>query len=182
MEAKEFEVEVVYRQRTIYRVRAADQEAAKRIGVSHWQNAEASAVAGYDWCEIESIHATVANDPEREEQDGELVLRFLKERERLIMRLGGGALAQSANDAISADQVASDLGWTRQNSTDGPGADVSRAARALEQLCREKKVVCFERPRVRTGERGEIRLYCTPGYLNCLSSELYSGARHADLT
>jgi len=182
MEAKEFEVEVVYRQRTIYRVTAADQEAAKRIGVSLWQKAEASEVAGYDWSEIESIHAAVANDSERQGQDAELVLRFLMERERLILRLGGGALAPSANDAISADQVASDLGWTRQNGSEGPNADVARAARALEQLCREKKVICFERSRVRTGERGEIRLYCTPNYLNRLSSDLNGGARRMDLT
>jgi len=182
MEAKEFEVEVVYRQRTIYRVRAADQESAKRMGASLWQNAEPGAVAGYDWCKIEGVEARIANDPAREQQDGELVLRFLKERERLIMRLGGAALAPSANDAISADQVAADLGWTRQNGTDNPRVDVLRATRALEQLCREKKVVCFERPRVRTGERGEIRLYCTPGYLNRLSAEMNGGAQRVDLS
>jgi hypothetical protein len=33
-------------------------------------------------------------------------------------------------------------------------------------------VVCFQRERVRAGERGEIRLYCTPEYLEALSSSV----------
>jgi hypothetical protein len=37
---------------------------------------------------------------------------------------------------------------------------------------RAKVLVCLQRQRVRVGERGEIRLYCTAEYLDELSAEL----------
>jgi len=68
--------------------------------------------------------------------------------------------------------VARLLGWTRSGDHGAPVLDVARAARALEQLCREHRVVCFERPHPRAGERGEIRLYCTPAHLDRLRALL----------
>jgi hypothetical protein len=176
MEAREYDVEVVFRQRAIFRVRANDREAAERLGVERWQSGEESEVAGYDWCEIEGVNVTEGADEERVEQDAELVLRFLRERERLILRLGGRVLGPSPNDAISAGQVASDLGWSRRLVAGSATPDLPRATRALEGLCSAQRVVCFERPRVREGERGEIRLYCTPEYLDQLTSEMDRGA------
>lgn len=167
MESKEYEVEVVHRQRTVYRVKAAGREEAERLAVEQWQQGEPSTVPGLDWNELQSVSAQEAPEPERIEQDAELVLRFLRERERLILRLGSTGGPATGNDAISAGQVASDLGWTRRGGGEGP--DLVRATAALERLCRLRKVICFERPRVRAGERGEIRLYCTPEYLEQLT-------------
>jgi hypothetical protein len=174
MEAKEFDVEVVYRQRAIYRVQAKDRESAERIAAAAWQNGEESSIAGYDWSEIQSVHASEELDLQRLDLDTEIVLRFLREREQLILRLTGNGSSPSPNDAISAAQVAGDLGWTRL-SQEPRQSDVARAARALERLCREKVLVCFQRQRVRAGERGEIRLYCTSDYLDQLSAELQEG-------
>ena len=173
MEPKEFEVEVVHRQRAIYRVRAVDREEAERLAVERWQQGETSAFPGLDWCELDSVRPQESPDAERREQDVELVLRFLRERERLILRLGGSGPYPTGNDAISASQVASDLGWSRRGSDGGP--DVVRATVALERLCALRRVVCFERTRVRAGERGEIRLYCTPEYLERLASRTLEG-------
>lgn len=179
MATNEFDVEVVYRQRAIYRVQAADREAAESLGLDRWQQGEPSTIAGFDWSDIESVQALEAAPEERRREDAELVLRFLKERERLILRLGGAVLGPSPNDAISAAQVASDLGWSRRQAGGGAVADVRRATYALESLCEERRVVCFERPRVRSGERGEIRLYCTPEYLDVLSREMEGIERQA---
>jgi hypothetical protein len=178
MEAKEFDVEVVYRQRAIYRVRARDRESAERMGAAAWQNGDESVVAGYDWSEIQSVSASEEVDPERSHLDTQVVLRFLREREQLILRLGGNGSGPSPNDAISAAQVAGDLGWSRP-SPEPRQVDVARAAQALERLCSEKVLVCFERQRVRAGERGEIRLYCTSEYLDQLSAELQEGESRA---
>jgi hypothetical protein len=172
MDAKEYEVEVVYRQRAIFRVAAADREDAERQAVERWQEGAPSVVPGFAWCELENVQAAESLDDEQRAQDAELVLRFLRERERLILKLGGVMLGPSANDAISAAQVASDLGWTRRQATGSTAPDVPRATQALERLCGERRVVCFERPRVRSGERGEIRLYCTPEYLERLTREV----------
>ncbi|CAN5612067.1 hypothetical protein BH23GEM8_BH23GEM8_10910 [soil metagenome] len=109
MEAKEFNVEVVYRQRAIYRVQAKDRETAERMGATAWQNGGESMVAGYRWSEIQSVHASEEVDPQRSDLDTQVVLRFLRQRERLILRLGGGGAGPSPNDAIFADQVAGEL-------------------------------------------------------------------------
>lgn len=173
MESREFEIEVIHRERTVYRLLAADRAEAERLAVEQWQRGEPSSLPGLEWSELESVSAQEAAEPEREEQDAELVLRFLRERERLILRLGSAGSSPAGNDAISASQVASDLGWTRRGSAAGP--DVVRAAAALERLCQMRRVICFERPRVRNGERGNIRLYCTPEYLERLTSATLEG-------
>lgn len=170
--AREFEVEVIYRQRAIYRINAEDREGAERIATERWQEGTAGEVPGYGWCEIEAVRSAEAATAEQQAQDAALVLRFLRERESLLLRLGAEPFNPSSNDAVSADRVAADLGWTRP----GPGAgftpDGVRATRALESLCEEHRLVCFERERVRAGERGEIRLYCTPEYLESLSRSI----------
>ena len=172
MDAKQYEVEVVYRQRAVYRVEAPDDEAARKKAIERWQRGERSEVAGHDWSELESVEADEAPNGEQQVQDEELVIRFLRERERLLLQLGGGGFIPTMNDAISASQVASDLGWRRRGGNAGGAPDVRRASRTLERLCRNRKLVCFERQRGRTGERGGIRLYCTPEYLEHLSSTL----------
>lgn len=174
-----FEVEVVFRQRAVYRVEAADREAAERLAVESWRENVPSIAPGYDWAELETVTATEAPDPLRTSQDAELIHRFLKERERLILKLGTDVFSRGSNDAISAAQVAADLGWSRAKTTGPQVTDILRATLALESLCKARKAVCFERSRVRSGERGEIRLYCTPEYLEKLSETLESVEQRA---
>jgi hypothetical protein len=169
---REFEVEVTHRQRAVYRIRAVDREAAEREAAERWREGDGSDVPGYEWSELVSCAAVQAADVERSRQDVEVVFRFLRERERLIQQLGGDPFNPSANDAISASQVAADLGWTRAGAAVPALPDVARATAALEWLCAARRVVCFARPRMRGGERGEIRLYCTPEYLERLSADL----------
>lgn len=169
---KDYEVEVVHRQRAIYRIRANDRQTAERIAAERWRGGDASDVPGYEWSELVSTSGQGAPDPERSRQDVEVVYRFLRERERLIQQLGGDPFNPSANDAISASQVASDLGWSRGVPASGSTPDVARATAALETLCSARRVVCFARSRMRGRERGEIRLYCTPEYLERLSAGL----------
>lgn len=169
MESRVYDVEVTYRQRVIYRVEGEDRESAERLAAERWQRGERGELHGFEWSELEGVVAAEAADPQQQRQDEELVLRFLQERERLILRLGGDLLGSNLNDAISASQVAQDLGW-RRGSAGGTVPDVPRATQALERLCEKRRAVVFERSRVRAGERGEIRLYCTPEYLERLSN------------
>ena len=166
----------VQRQRAIYRVRAADRAGAEKLAAERWRNGDTSDVPGFNWAELVSCNGTPAPDAERERQDVEVVHRFLHERERLIQQLGGDPFNPSANDAISASQVAADLGWTYAAGGGALAPDVGRATAALGRLCSARRSVCFVRPRMRTGERGEIRLYCTPEYLERLSADLEVGA------
>ena len=175
MEPREYEVEVVSRQRAVYRVRAVDREEAERLAEERWQEGAPSDVPGYGWSELERAEVLDPADAAQAEQDAELVLRFLRERERLILRLGPRLFGPATSDAISASQVAGDLGWGRRAPDGTLRPDVSRATLALEGLCAGRRAVCFERPRVRTGERGEIRLYCTPEYLERLSHATLDG-------
>lgn len=173
MERKSFQVEVVCSQRLLYLVDAEDPAGAERIAMERWQGRQASDLTGFDRCQIEAIHAERTPAAESQAQDDELLLRFIREREGLLTRLGGNLLAASANDAVSAFQAAADLGWVRDAQDGSSAADGVRAAHALERLCASKKLVCFERERARSGERGAIRLYCTPEYLERLSATVY---------
>jgi hypothetical protein len=179
MENREFHVEVLWKQRALYRISAPDSEAAERLAAERWYRREPSDVNGFDWGEMEAVQAVEADDAARRDQDDELLLRFIRERERLLMKLGDNLLNPSVNDAISAAQAASDLGWVDAEPAGATWPGTVRAAHALERLCGRKKLVCFERPRVRAGERGEIRLYCTPEYLERLSSTLHTGTPQA---
>lgn len=179
MDPKEYEVEVISRQRMVYRVSAADRERAEEKAAERWKRGDPSDIEGYEWSELQATHAKEIPDARRRAEDSELVLRFLRERERLILRLGGSIYGGTNNDAISASQVASDLGWSRRGRDGVLVPDEARAAQTLEHLCDSHDLVCFERPRVRGGERGSIRLYCTPGYLERLTSSLDGLARRA---
>ena len=103
---REFEVEVVHRARSVYRVMAKDREAAERIAAARWRKGENSDIPGYDWAELATCTSAPTAEPEQEEMDVEVVYRFLVERERLILHLGGDPFNPSANDAISASQAA----------------------------------------------------------------------------
>lgn len=173
MEEKKYLVEVVCRQRALYEVEAADGHSAEKAAVERWQQGDASDVTGFDWCELQTARAMEAPDEVRRQQDDELLLRFIRERERLLTRLGGKFLNPTMNDAISAQQAAADLGWFRASASAESSVDSIRAAQALDRLCAARKLVCFERDRVRNGERGTIRLYCTPEYLERLSTALH---------
>ena len=169
---RDFEVEVVHRDRAVYRIRAADREEAEKLAADRWRTGDDSDVPGYDWSELISCVGQPAADAERSRQDVEVVYRFLNERERLIQQLGGDPFNPSATAAISASQVAADLGWVKVAVGSQSSPDVARATAALEWLCTAHRVVCFARSRMRGGERGEIRLYCTPEYLERLSANL----------
>ena len=73
--------------------------------------------------------------------------------------------------------MASDLGWRGRAPGGELHADIVRATQALERLCEARSVLCFPRARGRARERGEVRLYCTPGYLERLSSAATGDAR-----
>jgi len=168
MEDKQFEVDVVYRVTVRYAVTAADSETAERLALEMWQ-ADEDGVGGTEVCELEGVSVSSAVDQDGCGRDCDEVLRFLRDRELVIERLDEDAFNPTVHDAVSAEEVARHLGWT-----DAEGAhDVARAVRTLERLCNEQhRVVCFSRPRVRRGERGEIRLYCTPQHLERLSGLL----------
>ena len=173
MERKRYEVEVVYREMVRYVVEAADGSEAERLAVEMWQRGEEGTDpnAEDEWAELEGVNIMEAPSEEECGQDCSEVLRFLRDRELVIERLDEDAFNPTVHDAVSAEDVARHFGWKRE----GVGTDVARAARALDRLCGQHRVVCFDRPRVRKGERGEIRLYCTPQHLERLSSLLYDG-------
>ena len=168
MESKSHRVELTCRQRSIYFVDAPDSEAAKQVASERWRRGEPSDVAGFDWQELESAAVAPAADSGSQTQDDQVVLRFVQERESLLLKLGSSLVSASVNDAISAAQTAPDLGWFRRDGV----PDTVRAAEALERLCARKQLVSFRRTRVRSNERGEILLYCTPRYLEQLASEM----------
>lgn len=167
MEDKQFEVDVVYRVTVRFAVTAPDPETAERMALEMWQ-ADEDGVGGTEVCELEAVSVSSAVDQDSCGRDCSEVLRFLRDRELVIEQLDEDAFNPTVHDAVSAEEVARHLGWT-----DAGGAhDVTRAVRTLERLCNEHRVVCFSRPRVRRGERGEIRLYCTPQHLERLSGLL----------
>jgi len=170
MERKRYEVEVVYREMVRYVVDAENGAEAERQAVEMWQRGEEGADpdAEYEWAELEGVHVLEVPSEEECGQDCSEVLRFLRDRELVIERLDEDAFNPTVHDAVSAEDVARHFGWKRE----GGVVDVPRAARALDRLCGQHRVVCFDRPRVRKGERGEIRLYCTPQHLERLCALL----------
>ncbi|MQA90209.1 MAG: hypothetical protein GEU90_08240 [Gemmatimonas sp.] len=168
MDDKSFEVEVVSRHRTVYHVCARDATTAEKVATARWQAGEPGDIPGLDESEVMATRIKETEDSIRQAQDVELILRFLRERERQILE--GNLTTASINDAISAHQTADGLGWHEQDVKGEHRVDTARAARALDRLCTEKKVACFLRQMVRAGERGEVPLYCTPHYLDRLSA------------
>jgi hypothetical protein len=168
----EFEVEVEFRNRLLYRVEAPDQQEAEKAATDRWRRGDPSDCRGFDWAELDLVAARVTPERSRQAQDEELALRFVRERERLITRIGGGLLDPTFNDAISAGQLAADLGWLRPGRAGSQMPDIARGAQTLERLCQKRRLVCFERARVRSGERGSVRLYSTPEHLERLSATI----------
>lgn len=174
MDEQHFLVEVIARQRNYYKVQATDPQTAERIAGERWRRGESSDIGGVDKSSVVAIEAKATQEPLQAEQDEELLIRFIRERERLLTRLGGRVSDPSLSDAISAQQAATDLGWFRSIRPGESTVDTLRAAYALERLCNGGELVSFERARVRNGERAPTRLYCTPQYLERLSSPLTS--------
>ena len=167
-----FEVEVICRQRLVFHVEAEDAHRAERIALERWRADEPSDLASVDAEDLVSVTARESASALRQKQDDELIMRFIIEREQLLRRLGGDPLATSISDAVSAGQAARDLGWSLATEGGVSRVDTVRAAGALDRLCTNRRLVCFERTRARSGERGEIRLYCTPEHLEYLTSEV----------
>jgi len=170
MEEKHFRVEVICQQRVLYHVSASDIHTAGRVAEERWQRGDPTDLTGYDWCELQAVIAAESPDATSQSQDDALLLHLIVEREYLVDRLG--ATEGSNSDGLSAAQAASDLGWWREGSDGARLADTPRAAQSLQRLCDARSLVYFQRSRARAGERGEIRLYCTPGHLDRLSASL----------
>jgi hypothetical protein len=172
MSDNDFEVEVEARGRVVYHVRAENASLAEQAALARWRRGDPGDVPGREESELTALRCVPLAEEIRASQDDELIVRFLKERENLILRLSGNLVAASVNDAISAQQAARGLGWYEVDERGESRIDTGRAARALDRLCASKKLACFTRERVRSGERGEVRLYCTPEYLDRLSAAL----------
>lgn len=168
MEDKQFEVDVVYRVTVRFAVTAPDPETAERMALEMWQ-ADEDGVGGTEVCELEAVSVSGAVDQDSCGRDCAEVLRFLRDRELVIEQLDEDAFNPTVHDAVSAEEVAIHLHWRRRGEGVEGQTDTPRAARALDRLCAERRVVCFTRSRVRLGEKGEIRLYCTPQHLALLS-------------
>jgi hypothetical protein len=107
-------------------------------------------------------------DDEEIDSDARAAYRYLRDRELVIGTLDDGAFDSSIHNAVSAEDVAIDLGWRRKDGL----ADSARADRALDALCKSRRVVCFTQPWIRAGEHREMRLFCTPQHLALLAERL----------
>jgi hypothetical protein len=171
MDEKPYAVSLVCRQTIQYHIVAPDRETAERIAMEKWQRGEPGDSGISDCSIVDTVAATEEPAEGETHGDAEVALRFLHTRERLLEQLDGELTNPTLHDAVSAEEVASHLGWVRHEDPGG-GVDEPRASRALEHLCATRRVICFTRPRVRKGERGEIRLYCTPQHLERLTAAL----------
>jgi hypothetical protein len=169
MEQKRFEVEITFRQTVRYTVDAKDRKVAEQMAVDRWRDGDEGKTLGSDCCEVVAVLAAETPSEDRQCRDCDTAFRYLRDRELVIELLDDDAFNPTVHDAVSAEDVAIHVGWKRKD--DGT-PDVARAARALDRLCNEHRVVCFTRPRVRARERGEVRLYCTPQHLERLSGLL----------
>lgn len=170
MEQKRYEVEITFRQTLRFAVDAATRKVAEQEAMQRWRLGDETAVVGSDCCELMEVRSSPVPCDDRCVKDAEEAYRYLRDRELVIEALDDDAFNPTIHDAVSAEEVAIHLGWKRRgNGLDG-SPDTPRAARALDRLCAERRVVCFTRRRMRTGEKGEIRLYCTPQHLTLLSS------------
>lgn len=174
MEQKRFEVEITFRQTVRYTVDARDRKVAERIATERWREGEEGKMLGIDCCEVMAVVAAETPAEDKQCRDCDSAFRYLRDRELVIEMLDADAFNPTVHDAVSAEDVAVHLGWKRKDDPSLP--DAARAARSLDRLCAEHRVVCFTRPRVRASERGEVRLYCTPQHLERLSSLLMDDA------
>jgi hypothetical protein len=166
--AKRFEVEITFQQTVRYAVDAPTRRAAEELAVEQWKEGDEENAVGSECCDLVAVGVSEVPNLEGCTRDAEKAFRYLRDRELVIETLDDDAFAPSVHDAVSAEDVALHLGWRRRDRS----ADTPRAARALDHLCKTHRVVCFTRPRVRSGERGDIRLFCTPQHLEKLTALL----------
>jgi hypothetical protein len=169
MDQKRFEVEITFRQTLRYAVDAGNRKLAEREAMERWKTGDPAAVVGSECCELVGIHAQPVPCDDRCVKDAQEAYRYLRDRELVIETLDEDQFNPTVHDAVSAEEVAIHLHWRRRGEGVEGQTDTPRAARALDRLCAERRVVCFTRSRVRLGEKGEIRLYCTPQHLALLS-------------
>jgi hypothetical protein len=174
MDPKRFEVEISFRQTVRFRVDAKDRKAAERLALERWREGEPSQAGTLECCDVLSVTAHDVPDEDRLVRDCDSAYRYLRDRELVIEALDQDAFNPTVHDAVTAEDVAVHLGWRRKDTEGAAVTDVQRAARVLDQLCAARRVVCFTRPRARAGERGEVRLYCTPQHLERLSALITS--------
>lgn len=166
--AKRYEVEIVFQQTVRYAVDAAGPRAAEQAALEQWREGDEENAVGSECCNLVGVHSAEVPNEEGCARDADKALRYLRDRELVIETLDDDVFNPSVHDAVSAEDVAVHLGWRRRDRM----PDTARAARSLDHLCRSRRVVCFTRPRARAGERGDIRLYCTPQHLEKLSALL----------
>lgn len=166
--AKRYEVEITFQQTVRYAVDAATRKAAEDLALQQWREGDEENAVGSECCDLVRVASAEVPNEEGCARDAEKAFRYLRDRELVIEMLDDDAFNPSIHDAVSAEDVAVHLGWRRKDML----PDTARAGRALNALCCSKRVVCFTRPRVRAGERGEIRLFCTPQHLEKLSNLL----------
>ncbi|HSU12556.1 hypothetical protein [Longimicrobium sp.] len=168
--AKRFEVEITFKQTVRYAVDAATRKAAEELALDQWKDGDEANAVGSECCDLVNVNSAEVPNEEGCARDADKAFRYLRDRELVIEMLDEDAFNPSVHDAVSAEDVAIHLGWRRKDRA----PDTARAGRALDALCRSRRVVCFTRPRVRAGERGEIRLFCTPQHLEKLTGLLES--------
>lgn len=176
MDQKRFEVEITFRQTLRYAVDAGNRKLAEREAMERWKTGDPAAVVGSECCELVAVHAQPVPCDDRCIKDAHDAYRYLRDRELVIEALDEDQFNPTVHDAVSAEEVALHLGWRRRGDGLDGQTDTPRAARALDRLCGERRVVCFTRSRVRLGEKGEIRLYCTPQHLALLTSMVLEDA------
>ncbi|HEX8691337.1 MAG TPA: hypothetical protein VF746_02755 [Longimicrobium sp.] len=167
--SKRFEVEITFKQTVRYAVDAPNRKAAEELALEQWKEGDEANAIGSECCDLVGMNSSEVPNGEGCARDADKAYRYLRDRELVIETLDEDAFNPTIHDAVSAEAVAMHLGWRRSKDR---MPDTARAARALDNLCSSRRVVCFTRPRVRAGERGEIRLYCTPQHLEKLSALL----------
>jgi hypothetical protein len=169
MDQKRYEVEITFRQTLRYAVDATNRKLAEAQAMQRWKVGDEATVVGSECCELVAVHTQPVPCDDRCVRDAQDAYRYLRDRELVIEMLDEDQFNPTVHDAVSAEEVAIHLHWRRRGEGVEGTTDTPRAARALDRLCAERRVVCFTRSRVRLGEKGEIRLYCTPQHLAMLS-------------
>ena len=165
---KRFEVEITFKQTVRFAVDAESRKVAEVLALEQWREGDEENAIGSECCDLVGVAVSEVPNQEGCAKDADRAFRYLRDRELVIEMLDDDAFNPRIHDAVSAEDVAIHLDWRKKDRA----PDTSRAARALDHLCGARRVVCFNRPRVRAGERGDIRLYCTPQHLEKLSALL----------
>ena len=166
--AKRYEVEITFQQTVRYAVDAVTRKAAEDLALEQWREGDEANAVGSECCDLVGVRSAEVPNEEGCARDADKAFRYLRDRELVIETLDDDAFTPCVHDAVSAEDVAIHMGWRRKDRS----PDTARASRALDALCRSRRVVCFTRPRVRAGERGEIRLFGTPQHLEKLTNLL----------